>query len=223
MNLLDQSLGQISCEIPGATRIFHQHKLDFCCGGQKTLREAASRRQLDAEAIAAELASLKPTVATTDWRQASNSEIIAHIIPNFHNLHRQQFPELIRMARRVESVHGDNPNCPAGLADALESMQHELESHMQKEEQVLFPMLSQRSAAQVSDPILMMRAEHDQHGELLTEVEDLAHDFIPPQGACNTWRALYLGLDQFRQDLMQHIHLENNILFTERESTAIPA
>lgn len=224
MNLLDQSLGQIACEIAGATRVFHQHKLDFCCGGQKTLREAAARRKLDGEAIAAQLASLnRAEGAYTDWRKASNSEIIAYILPNFHDRHRQQFPELIRMARRVELVHGDNPNCPTGLADALEAMQHDLESHMQKEEQVLFPMLNQRSAAEVSDPIMVMRYEHDQHGESLEHLEGLAHDFVPPQGACNTWRALYLGLDQLRQDLMQHIHLENNILFTERTSATVAA
>lgn len=224
MNLLDQSLGQIACEIAGATRVFHQHKLDFCCGGQKTLREAAARRKLDGEAIAAQLASLnRAEGAYTDWRKASNSEIIAYILPNFHDRHRQQFPELIRMARRVELVHGDSPNCPTGLADALEAMHHDLESHMQKEEQVLFPMLNQRSAAEVIDPIMVMRYEHDQHGESLEHLEALAHDFVPPQGACNTWRALYLGLDQLRQDLMQHIHLENNILFTERTSATVAA
>lgn len=223
MSLLDQSLGQIACEIAGATRVFHQHKLDFCCGGQKTLREAAARKNLDAEAIASELASLSPTTTDTDWRQASNSELIAYILPNFHERHREQFPELIRMARRVEHVHGDNPHCPTGLADALEAMHQELESHMQKEEQVLFPILSKHSALAVQDPIMVMRYEHDQHGEALEGIESLAHDFKPPQGACNTWRALYLGLEQLRQDLMQHIHLENNILFTERPVKSVAA
>ena len=59
----------------------------------------------------------------------------------------------------------------------------------------------------------MMRFEHDQHGEALAKLEALTNNITPPTNACNTWRALYVGLAAFREDLMQHIHLENNILF----------
>ena len=110
-----------------------------------------------------------------------------------------------------------------GGKNIFQAMHQELESHMQKEEQVLFPILRQHSALAVQDPIMVMRYEHDQHGEALEGLENLTHDFTPPQGACNTWRALYLGLEQLRQDLMQHIHLENNILFTERPETSVAA
>ncbi|MGL1180974.1 hemerythrin domain-containing protein, partial [Vibrio parahaemolyticus] len=71
---------------------------------------------------------------------APTSALIDHILTRYHARHREQLPELIRLARRVESVHGDRPECPRGLADHLETMQQELESHMQKEEMVLFPI-----------------------------------------------------------------------------------
>ena len=41
----------------------------------------------------------------------------------------------------------------------------------------------------------------------------LAHDFIAPPESCATWKALYLRLNRFTDELMEHIHLENNVLF----------
>ncbi|MNP01087.1 Iron-sulfur cluster repair protein YtfE [compost metagenome] len=218
MNLsyLDWTLGDLACSIPGATRIFHGHRLDFCCGGQKSLRDAAQRKGLDAEAIATELAALLAQGnGEQDWRDAPNEKLIAHILERYHERHRDQLPELIRLAARVEHVHGDRSDCPHGLTEHLRVMQQELESHMLKEEQVLFPMLLSGFGIQAGGPISVMRFEHDQHGEALEHLLELTDQITPPPGACNTWQALYRGLDELRNDLMQHIHLENNILFVQ--------
>ena len=213
--LLQQSLGSIACEIPGATRIFHAHKLDFCCGGQLSLSEAATRRGLDAEAIAAELQNLGALKGDLqDWRAAPDAELIGHILERYHARHREQLPELIRLAQRVEQVHGDRDDCPAGLTDLLRYMQQELESHMLKEEHILFPALLEGLGQQATAPISVMRMEHEQHGEALQRLLQLTQQITPPADACNTWRGLYRGLDEFVSDLMQHIHLENNVLFS---------
>jgi regulator of cell morphogenesis and NO signaling len=213
---IDQSLGALARSIPGATQVFNEFRLDFCCGGKKTLREAAEAGGVDAQLVAQRLAELQAGFGAgdeRDWREASAPELIAHILTRFHARHREQLPELIRLARRVEQVHGDRPECPVGLSDHLCAMQQELESHMQKEEQVLFPMLNQGLSARVRAPIMVMRMEHDDHGRELARLEELTQGITLPRGACNTWRALYLGLRTLRDDLMQHIHLENNILF----------
>lgn len=212
--LLEKSLGQLACDIPGATRIFHSFNLDFCCGGQKTLREAALGKQLDPTLIAEALGKLQDSGgATDDWREVPQTELIAHILARYHQRHRQQLPELIRLARRVEQVHGARSSCPNGLADHLQAMQQELEGHMLKEEQVLFPLLQQGVGQHAAPPIRVLRLEHDQHGEALETLLALTHNITPPADACNTWRALYRSLAEFRDDLMQHIHLENNVLF----------
>lgn len=213
--LTEQTLGKLACLIPGATRIFRQHKLDFCCGGNTSLRDAATRRALDAEAIAEQLAALGDHAnAHPDWRNQPAGKLIEHILERFHEPHREQLPELIRLANRVEQVHGNKADCPRGLAEHLWTMQQELESHMLKEEQILFPMLQRgMKLPQSEGPIAVMRFEHDQHGVALRRLADLTNDITPPENACNTWRALYRGLEELRDDLMQHIHLENNILF----------
>ena len=215
LSSIDQSLGALARSIPGATQVFHAYQLDFCCGGKQSLREAAAKQGVDAEAVAERLAELQASGAASerDWCQAAPGELIAHILQRYHALHREQLPELIRLARRVEQVHGDREDCPLGLADHLTAMQQELESHMQKEEQILFPMLARGMAPMAQGPIAVMRMEHDQHGQELARLEALTDGIRLPRAACNTWRALYLGLDAFKQDLMAHIHLENNILF----------
>lgn len=218
MNVLEQTIGQLACEIPGATRVFHQYKLDFCCGGHKTLAEAAARRQVDTTVLVQQLEALRGGEPDHDWQTAPLPELIRHILLQFHDKHRLQLPELVRLARRVEEVHGERPECPVGLADHLHYMAQEMESHMMKEEQVLFPMLTRGYLTPARGPMTMMRIEHDQHGEALAELERLTHDITPPPGACNTWRALYLGLAELREDLMQHIHLENNVLFRRAEA-----
>lgn len=65
----------------------------------------------------------------------------------------------------------------------------------------------------VNNPIAMMEEEHETAGELLRQIANLSNNYTPPQGACNTFKALYAKLDEFEQDLHQHVHLENNILF----------
>ena len=214
-NLLQHSLGSIACELPGATRIFNAHKLDFCCGGQLSLSDAATRQGIDAEAIAAELQALGSLKGdAVDWREAPEAELIGHILERYHARHREQLPELIRLAQRVEHVHGGRDDCPAGLTDLLRYLLQELESHMLKEEQVLFPALLDGLGPRATAPISVMRMEHEQHAGALRRLLELTRQINPPEDACNTWRALYRGLDEFVRDLMQHIHLENNVLFT---------
>jgi len=212
--LLDSTLGTLACNIPGATRVFHEFHLDFCCGGQKSLRQAALERGIDADLVEQRLLALDPQESLeADWRRADPEHLIEHILQRYHDVHREQLPELIRLSARVEQVHGSRPECPNGLTEQLIAMQQELESHMQKEEQILFPMIIRGGGVMVGGPISVMRYEHDQHGEALERVIELTNDMQPPAGACNTWRALYRGLDELRIDLMQHIHLENNLLF----------
>ncbi len=215
MNWLTQSVGDIAREVPGATGVFHGYGLDFCCGGKQSLARAIERKGVDAEVLTTKLDQLYAQAdgAQGDWVDADNAELIEHILTRYHDVHRQQLPELIRLSQRVELVHGGHPECPSGLADHLETMLAELETHMRKEEQMLFPMISRGMLDVAAGPVNMMRHEHDDHAESLRRIHELTRGINLPVGACNTWRALYLGLAALVVDLMDHIHLENNVLF----------
>ena len=222
MELLDQSVGWLARNIPGSTQVFREHQMDFCCGGQHALRTVIAEKNLHAAPIVAQLQALQSRKDSSeqDWSTAPRVELIRHILDHYHAGHRRQLPELIRLAKRVEQVHGEREACPVGLANHLMWMQEELEQHMLKEEEILFPLLERGvNGLPISGPINVMRHEHDQHGEALAVLNDLTNDITLPQGACNTWRALYAGLTQLHDDLMQHIHLENNILFADAQGS----
>lgn len=152
-------------------------------------------------------------VAKADFNTQTSAELIEHILSRYHDRHRQQLPELIHLARRVEMVHGGHSLCPAGLSAVLERMQDELEAHMAKEEQILFPMIIRGMGSAASMPVAMMRQQHDEHRNLLNEVDKVTHGITIPEDACNTWSSLYRGLAELRTDLIDHVDLENNVLF----------
>jgi len=219
VDLAGQSLGRIAVELPGATAVLRRLKLDFCCGGHVTLQVACTAKGLDWVAVRQELAELAQE-APEPQISAPSSELIDHILTRYHEVHRAQLPELIRMARRVEAVHSEHPQVPAGLADFLEGVEAELLDHMAKEENVLFPMFKRGGHPMAMQPIGVMRHEHTQHGEQLERLGQLTNEHTPPDGACNTWRALFAGTARLTDDLMQHIHLENNVLFPRFEGAA---
>jgi regulator of cell morphogenesis and NO signaling len=202
-----RSLGEIATSLPGATAVFRRHKLDFCCGGAATLAEAATPDRLPG--IEAELHALGAPAAAAPQDSAA---LIAHILERYHAVHRREVPELIRLARRVEAVHREHPAAPLGLADLLGRVEFEMDGHMQKEEQALFPMILS-GHPNLAMPIEIMRDDHDDHGARLREMDALTHGHTPPEDACNSWRALYAGTRKLADDLMEHIHLENNVLF----------
>ena len=208
------TLADLAVRHAGASRVFYRHGLDFCCNGRVRLDEACSKAGLDTAQVLDELQ--QALAEAPDQARATElplPELVQHILDQYHAAHREEVPRLIAMARKVEEVHSEKPSCPKGLAKHLEHIGSELELHMQKEEQVLFPMILSGGGRMASMPISVMEEEHRDHGQNLERMRALAHDFVPPEDACNTWRALYLGLADLEQQVMEHIHLENNALF----------
>lgn len=209
-----QSLAALATRFAGAARVFQRHGLDYCCRGQMSLRDACTLRRLDTTAILAELHRERPTAADAGrWDEQPVPALIDHLLTHFHERHRQELPRLLELAGKVERVHAAHPKRPGGLAEHLRTVAAELEQHMQKEEQILFPMLRAGHGGHAAGPIQVMESEHQDHGKNLARLRQLAHDFRAPADGCATWRALYLGLEEFERDLMQHIHLENHVLF----------
>lgn len=213
MAFRDQSLGELALSIPRASALFRQYDMDYCCGGKQTLARAAQRKALNVEEIEAALTKLAEQPVEKEWRVAPLAEIIDHIIVRYHDRHREQLPELILQATKVERVHADKPNVPHGLAKYLTMLHEELTNHMMKEERILFPMIKQGQGSHAAGPVSVMESEHDEAGELLDVIKHTTHNVTPPPEACTTWKAMYNGINELIDDLMEHISLENNVLF----------
>lgn len=216
MEIVETSeVGKIAAQHPATTRVFSKHQIDYCCGGGRPLIGACEHRGLDVTAVLGELhqaleTSERPPV---QWDRAPVARLIEHIIATYHEPLRQELPRLEAMARKVHRVHGDkDPERLAALVDVVAALHAELLHHMAKEERILFPMLKMRQPA--TAPIRVMEREHDDAGQALAQIRRLTDGFSVPEAACTTWRALWDGLEQLESDLHEHIHLENNILFT---------
>lgn len=214
MNLLKESIGKIARDIPGATTVFHKFGLDFCCAGSKNLSVIIAEKGIDENQVLTELNELiQRGNCSSEWDDTPNDKLVTHIKNRYHDVHREQLPELVRLAQRVEQVHRNHSECPIGLTEHLNRVSEELEIHMKNEEEDFFPLVMNGQISDIHHLVDDLQNEHESHGLLLEHIEKMTNNMTPPVGACNTWQALYKGLQTFKIDLMQHIHLENNILF----------
>jgi regulator of cell morphogenesis and NO signaling len=228
MTTAAQTVRDIALEQPASIRVFEHYGIDYCCGGRKPLAEACAAHKLDVDTVLAtlEAAAEGHTPVTCNWTQASLENLVLHIVATHHAYVVQELPRLARLAEKVVRRHGDTQAELPQIQTLLAQLAEELTTHLQKEELILFPYIVklERSAVggtalphgcfgTVANPVSMMTQEHDAAGALLAEIRELSHQFTPPIGACPTYLAFFSGLREFEQDLHQHIHLENNILF----------
>lgn len=217
-----RSVAELLLENPSRAAIFERHRIDYCCGGKKPLSEACARRGADAQAVALELAQCAPSGEEPrcgDWTKRPCADLIAHIVDVHHAFLRRELPRLALLAAKVARVHGDRAPETVEIAAVFDAMRAELEDHMMKEEQVLFPSVAGMEAGRdspfptIGAPISCMEHEHDDAGRALERLRELTRGHEPPADACNSWRVLYHGLRELESDLHQHIHEENNVLF----------
>jgi regulator of cell morphogenesis and NO signaling len=212
----DRTVGELAVEHPLATRVFARHRIDFCCGGGKPLSEACAKRNLDVEVILAEIEKelTRNDASAQRWDEAPLNDLIEFILFNYHRPLDEELPRIETMADKVLKVHGEkDPETLSGILSTFRALKAELEQHMAKEEQILFPMIQQGQGAMTGGPISVMEHEHESAGAALAQLRKLTNDYVVPEAACNTWRALWHGLEALEESLHQHIHLENNILF----------
>jgi len=219
------SIGDWVVEHPQTARVFEELQLDYCCGGDISLAQACLKKGLDVDAIASRLCDIiahSSNDLQENWNESSLSKLCDHIEATHHQFLRTELPRITQLTQRVAGAHSANHPELLTLQNQFDELRAELETHMGKEEQILFPAIRQleESATQpqfpfgtVGNPIRMMEHEHESVGDALKRIRELTSDFHVPDDACNTWRVMLDALRNLEADLHQHIHKENNILF----------
>ena len=216
--LAGQTAGRIAATLPGAAGVFHDHGVDFSRGGDQTLADAAARRALDVDGLIGELVAAGRAGDATEFADdVSSAQLIEHI-KALPAIHPRELPWLIRLAGKVEAAHRNNAVVPAGPGDLLARLRAEMILHQKREEVVLFPMMLAGGGPIIGPAIATMRAEH---GASLSAIDRPIHGRTAPNDACVTWRALCTGLTRRHNDLVMHVHLENNILFPRFANTNV--
>lgn len=219
------TLAEIASSWPELLPVLESKRLDYCCGGQRTLAEAAAAIGLSPDALAKDLSSIaapRPPEPERDWRSATMSELADHIEQTHHTFVKQTLDRLGTLVRKCVLAHGDDEPRLIELQQVIASFAEDMHDHMVREERVLFPWLRRLERPteiqsgppwSVRRPIDCMVHDHDDAGRALQSMRNLTDDFSPPAGACSTWVETYRLLAELESDTHAHIHKENNILF----------
>ena len=227
----ETSVAAIARRHPATIKVFQRRGLDFCCGGKRPLAEACAEHGLAATEVLAEVrAAAAGPSPETDWDARAPGELIDHILHRYHATLRRDLPVLRQLAAKVASRHGGDAPALLGVREVVERLADEMESHMLKEEQVLFPLIARLAGGQpagslpVEGPVSAMEHEHEEVAGMLRELHALTGGYSPPSTACNSYRGLFQMLAELEADTHRHIHLENNVLFPRAEALAeVPA
>lgn len=220
----NDTIGTVVRDHPALSRLFEQANIDYCCGGKKTLAEVCQQRGLDPIVFLTQLEDCAASEITpaVNVAELSLTELADHIERIHHAYLHAELPRLEALVTKVAAVHGDKEPRLAQIKAIFLALSAELKTHLMKEEQILFPRIRQlegsdeRSGVQygmVASPIQCMEFEHEEAGVALAQLRQLTDNFTPPDWACNTYRVLLDALATFEQDMHQHIHKENNVLF----------
>lgn len=225
-NLEQQSLSSIVLEQHELVPVLEKYNLDFCCRGKQTLAEACAEKNIDLAKLVLEMnESVSPGTAASVFTRMSAEELIAHILPHHHFYVKNSMPVIINHLDKLVSKHGERYPHLNRILQLFTAVKDEMLAHMQKEEQVLFPRIKEITALisqekeliylrdYITSPIKAMETEHDHAGQALFEIRRITNNYTAPEDACTTHQVCLQELKAFENDLHQHVHLENNILF----------
>ena len=234
VNLMNEKMtvGELVAQYPQTRTVLEKWGIDYCCGGRHDLKTAAAEKSVNLDALLAALNEVIETIASKEipeqnWTTATLAKLADHIEAKHHTFMKEQLPRLSLILAKVKKAHGDkHGQMLTELEDVYLSLLEEIEMHLMKEEQILFPYIRQIEAyangsgpkpqvhcGSVANPITQMEREHENAGRALGRMRELTNEYTLPDDGCMTFVALYEGLAAMEADLHEHIHLENSILF----------
>lgn len=216
-----ETVGNIAAKDMRKADVFKKLGIDFCCGGKKTIKEAAatvgiSERELKDQLDRVDSEQGAPVLNFDSWDLGFLADYIFNV---HHKFVREHGPIIEQLADKVAMRHGVEHHELLKLAEGMHTFMADLYSHLEKEENILFPMIKKISNGEQVDEsafkttIGFIEQEHEDAGEELREFRALTKDYKLPTNACNSYTYLYEKIKAFESDLFQHIHLENNVLF----------
>ncbi|MFS0879677.1 iron-sulfur cluster repair di-iron protein [Bacillus sp. 7586-K] len=218
------TIGEIVAAFPQSSDFFKHFKIDFCCGGKKTLEQAIADRKLPADEIVKKLEQFylenNRSTDETDWRMVESEKLLHHIISVHHHFALSEVKQMTPYVKKVALVHGKHHPHLHQLLALFTELKEELYEHFEKEETAVFPKIlkyekekSEQSRIELQILINSLEDEHNAAGKILKKIRMLTNDYHVPESACGTYRLVYNRLEMLEDDMFQHIHLENNILF----------
>lgn len=231
VNTLDNpsiTIGEMAGKDLRNAEVFKKYGLEFCCDGGKSLEAACKDAGASLEEVKDALSSVPETPVSADkdfnrW----NPDFLADYIVNIHHSYvKEKAHPLTELANKIYQVHGDVHPELAEVKDHVLALIKAMISHQEQEETILFPFIKEmmksrkegkpfrhESINTVADPVKLMHHDHHAVADHVHAIEKLSDGYKVPADGCNSYKLYYHMLKELDDDLHQHIHLENNILF----------
>jgi len=209
--------------------VFKRHGINFCCSGNVSLESACAVKNIDASAVMSELDEATRNIRLpnglkfSEWKASFLADYIIHV---HHEYLFQSLPSL--ESALISFIEGHKKKFPQleELSDVFKRLANLLMIHIRHEDEIIFPYIKQIETAlrrsepygsllvkTLRKPIGNVEKEHSEISGLLKKLKDRSSDFHFPGNACTNHQVIYHRLQEFYEDMIQHMHLENNILY----------
>ncbi|GJM63907.1 iron-sulfur cluster repair di-iron protein [Persicobacter diffluens] len=223
-SLSNQKIGQLVAQDYRLAAVFKNFQMDYCCGGDISIKEACQRDGVSEEELTGQLAEVMraPKGEQIDFDRWPLDLLADYIEKTHHRYVRQQIPQIQALLKTIVEVHGEHEPHLAEIQNLFEGCAQAMTAHLAKEEIILFPFVREiaenpdaetLSQKDLSGPLAEMEEEHDGEGNRFKEISRITNAYTPPKDACPTYQQTYAMLKDFEDNLHQHVHLENNMLF----------
>ncbi len=227
-NIIEKNIKDIVTENFHTAELFEKYGIDFCCNGNRPLREALEEKKISYDKFFEELHKVNISVVSDNQRYSEwdLNFLTEYIVNNHHTYVKSAIPEITAHLQKVLNAHGPKYSYLAEVQNTFALVANEMKSHMIKEEKILFPIVKYLIVSQkfkekpktggygtIKNPIRQMEAEHVSAGGAMGKIRTLTNNYSLPEDACTTFQVTYKELNEFEKDLHKHVHLENNILF----------
>lgn len=223
-----ETVGAIAANDYRTAKVFRQMGIDFCYAGNKSLEEASREAGITLEQLRSALkhAARIKVAPSQEFNNWDLDFLIGYITNTHHRYARENAAVIYDLAQKA--AYRNNEKLPelAKLATALFFFLDDLLNHLKKEEQILFPNIRQlvkkKSQSKITtyttfglinESATMMKKEHLAAGKDMKFFRKLTGNYTLPPDPCISHKCLFEKMKEFEDDLLLHVHLENNILF----------
>jgi regulator of cell morphogenesis and NO signaling len=223
----DTTIGRIVRHNYNTSRLFEKRRIDFCCGGDKTLGQACNEMNVDIDQLKREIEEL---IMLDDWDSQyldglSPGALCDYIVNRHHQYIQVNAPLIKQRLQKLIEVHSSQYSQLFEIKRLFDDATDKLIIHMKKEELLFFPFIKtlykdvkRRSnisvnISELEELLVQLESDHEAEGQRFQTIAILTNQYQIPSDGCHTFEVTYRALEDFEKDLHRHIHLENNILF----------
>lgn len=223
-----ETLGQIAIADHRYALVLTKYLLDYSFNGKQTLKEACEEKNVPLDQVEYDLRAvhLQPRKYNLNYDGWALDYLADFILSNHHQFVRKSLLLLTEEFHNIsDAVQLEYPFITTA-GEIFQRVATDMSAYLIEEEQVVFPyirFLVQAKKSNFSSSFLpvgcmehriaIMELEQKIVGENIEFIRSLCNNYTLPDGSPPSCALLYQWLNDFDNDLQQHVHLEHNILF----------